>query len=64
MAELLKEKEAHVPEVGGVPDQTSHASTDKSEDSSTKQDTTIDPPTDLVVEGGRVETSETVTPLH
>ena len=61
MAELLKEKEARVHEVGGAPDRTTHASTERSED--TDRDATIDPPTGPVVEGSGAATSETVTPL-
>ena len=63
MAELLKEKEARIPKVGGTLDRTTHASTERSEDGSTEQDATIDPPTGPVVEGSRAATSGTVTPL-
>ena len=63
MEEHLAEKEGHVPEMGGALDQTTHASTERPEDSSTEQDTTIDPRTDPVVEGSKVETCETVTPF-
>ena len=63
MSELLKEKEARVPEVRGAPDRTTHVSTERSDGSSTKWDTTIHTPTDPVVEGGGVERSETITPF-
>ena len=49
---LLKEKETHVPEVGGATDQSTHASTERSEDSSTTPASDPTPPTDPCGAGG------------
>ena len=51
---LLKEKEIHVPEVGGATDQSMYAPTEKSEDSTTEHTSTSDPPTDSGGEDGDI----------
>ena len=57
---LLKEKEARVPDVGGVTDRSTHASTERSEDSSTEHTTSDSPPESGGGDGGGA--SETATP--
>ena len=52
---LLKEKEARVPYVGGVTDRSTHASIERSEDSSTEHTTSDSPPESGGGDGGRSE---------